>query len=104
MQSEAIKLARLQARREATAAAFKLLENPVIDIVLAFVVIEALQKFKINNEPLMGQNVGTLLEAALSATPVLVSLANSKGFTALVESGGKSIESAAKLAPLLALV
>lgn len=77
--TEAIKLSKIDRDREFIRELSNVLRNPAIAIVLAFVIVEALQKVYIGpkKEPLMGTIVGTGLEGALIAGPMIEAVGKS---------------------------
>lgn len=93
-----MRIARIDADREFRRQAIELLKHPVYSTLIAFIAIEALQK-----HGYMGNLVGTALETALVAGPVLQEMAKSGVINSFIEAGGKGLESITKLAPLLAL-
>jgi hypothetical protein len=80
-----------------------LLNNPLLAALLIFIVVEALQKVKVgeNQEPLMGNNVGTLLEGAAIATPVMVAMAKSGAINEMVKAAGETTKGLTGLLPML---
>lgn len=63
---EAVRIAEIQSRDALVREVFGYLKNPIVVALTVHVVTEYLQK-----KDLMGQNVGTALEIASIATPVL---------------------------------
>ena len=97
MKSEALKLARLNRDAELMREFIRLLEHPLYSVLLCFVVIETLQSIEIGKpgekRQMMGSVVGSALETAMIAGPVLVSLANSPAVQALATKGMSSVTS-----------
>ena len=65
LQAESVKLAKLQSERELMNQLITFISHPVIITVGAFALIEYLQTLKVNNQPFMGNIVGTGLETVL---------------------------------------
>ena len=60
------KLAQEETSRHAMDAIIKVMTHPLWSMVLAYILIESLQKVKVEGQPLMGENVGTLLEGVFT--------------------------------------
>jgi len=109
MKSEAVKLAQIHRDTLVINQTFEVLKNPVFSLVAAFVIIEALQAVEIGEKkrPLMGQNVGTMLEGGLVASPFLIALADSGTLKAGMEQAagllGSITGAAGKAIPMLAM-
>ncbi len=73
-----VKVAKLENQRHALDCLVKLLNNPVFSLLILFIVVETLQKVKLNNQPLMGEDMGTLLEGALLTKEALSALSKSE--------------------------
>lgn len=73
MKSEKITIARIERDREIIREVGAVLRHPAVAIVAAFILVESLQKVYVGprREPLMGTTVGTMLETALIATPMI---------------------------------
>jgi len=77
MQSEAVRLAKIEAQKDLRKDLLALLSHPLYSVVVAFVLIEFLQGQKVNGVPLMGTISGGTLQAALISEGVIKSLAQS---------------------------
>jgi len=95
MASEAVKLARIQRDRELLAGFLELAKHPIYSVLIAFALTEYLQAHK-----LMGENVGTMLEAGVIAAPVLTAVANSGALAAMVKVPGEVLSGLTSLVPL----
>ena len=91
--SEALKLAKIQARMNTQNNIVKVVTHPAFSIVTCFLIIETAQKYGY-----MGENVGTILEGGLLAGGML----NAIGQSGLIESVTKALPAIGALAPLLA--
>lgn len=92
--SDAVRLARIEKSRAIDEARLRLagdlLKNPVIELIGAFVLVEALQRFP-QDRPIIGNLQGNLLEAALSGIIGIQQLAPSLPYIA--DAGSKVLES-----------
>ena len=77
-------LASQETDRELIRSLAGLFNNPAMQLVLAFTVIETLQRVKIGQEPVMPSLAGTLLESALASESLLSSLGGLSGIAGLV--------------------
>lgn len=98
MQSEAVKLAKLQTRailqKQLIEELGALARNPMVLLVGTFITVEALQKWP-TGKPLLGPVAGTALETAVVLPTVL---------PGIVDGLAKASTSAGSLASLLAVV
>lgn len=92
--SEVVKLARVQRDRDLINQLFDLVKHPIYSVVLSFAFIEYLQSRK-----MMGENVGTLLEAGIIAAPVLTAVANSGALEAMTRVPADMLKSISSLVP-----
>lgn len=73
MKSEAVRVAQIERDKALIQELSSFARHPVISIVLAFVIIESLQQVYIggSKDPLMGKNMGTVLETCLATQGVI---------------------------------
>lgn len=92
MASEAVKIAKIEKQAELQREIFALLKHPLYSIVGAFVLIETLEKVKVNGQPLLGNVVATSLQSVLGAGAVFESIGLGEILQGLVASktGGLS--------------
>lgn len=80
MTSDGLKIARLNAKRDRDVAAMNLVrdlaKNPVLELVGAFVLVEALQRFPADR-PIIGNLQGNMLETAIGGIITVQQLAPS---------------------------
>lgn len=93
MTSEAVKLAKIQAKINLQNSIVKVITHPAFSVTACFLIIEAAQKYDY-----MGENVGTLLEGGLLAGGMMTAL----GQSGILESVSKALPAIGSLAPLLA--
>jgi hypothetical protein len=97
MTSEAVKLAKIERDKDIAREIFKLFQNPAFSLTLAVLFIEIAQKYK-----LMGENVGTLLEAALAGSTIGGELAKSGALERASEALGNLLKAVGAIAPVVA--
>lgn len=78
MPSEALKIARLNARRDVEVATLRavqeIMRNPIIELVGGFVLVEWLQRFPANR-PIIGNLQGNLIEAGIGGVVIAQQIA-----------------------------
>jgi hypothetical protein len=102
MISEAVKLARLQAKKERDLAEIGLLrdlvKNPVVELVGGYVLVEYLQRHP-TARPIIGNLQGNAIEAAFTAIIAVQQLAPSVPY--LAQGASDVLGAVGKLAPVL---
>ncbi len=99
--NETLKLAKLQDRALSRQQLISMLDNPVFSVLLAVILIEALQQIKLPSGDYFMSRTGTVLEGALLTEGVLTALAKSGALKQMMDAGGQTAGTLSKLAPLL---
>jgi hypothetical protein len=94
MKNEAVQIAKIQDGQEFRRQVFALLQNPVYSMVVAFIIIEALQQIKLKSGDYFMGRAGTVLEGAILTKEAWNALAQSDALKTLLPAATKLLAAA----------